>query len=98
MGNRKTFFHFSTVPPRLELWHRSGIHDFRQRSSLEVLLPRLFVGVVLARVLFKALQAPLLTTIYINEGIEELVSLFAHFHHIYWWLPTYVGQKTQKGR
>ena len=96
MGNRRTFFHFNTLPPRLELWHRSRIHNFWQCGSLEVLLPRLLVGVVLARVLFKALQAPFLTTIYVHEGIEELVSLFAHFHHIYWWLPTYMSVKPTK--
>lgn len=91
-----TFFHFSTVPPRLELWHRSRIHDFWKCGCLEVLFPRLFVGIVLARVLFKALQAPLLAAIHVHERIEELVSLFAHFHHIYWWLPAYISVKPVK--
>jgi len=95
-GNKKTFFHLGAVPPGLELRHRSRIYDFRQCRSLEVLLPRLFIGVVLARVLFEALQAPLLTTIHIHEGIKELASLLAHFHHICWWLPAYTSVKPIK--
>jgi hypothetical protein len=37
----------------------------------------LLVGVVFVRILFKALQVPLLTTIHIHKGIKELASL--HF-------------------
>jgi len=95
-GNKKTFFHLDAVPPRLELRHRSCIYDFGQRRSLEILLSRLFVGVVLARVLFEALQTPLLTTIHIHEGIKELASLLAHVHHISWWLPAYTSVRLIK--
>lgn len=81
------------MPSRLELRHRGRIYDFRQGRGLEVLFPRLFVGVVFARVLFKALQAPLLATIHIHKGIKELASLLAHVHHVGWWLPAYTSVK-----
>ena len=44
---------------------------------------------MLARVLFKALQTPLLSAVHISVRVEELASLLSHLHHVCWWLSAY---------
>jgi hypothetical protein len=90
---RKTFFHFGTLPSGLELWHWSCVHNFGQCRGLEILLPGLLVRIVLARVLFKALQSPLLSAVHIGKRVKELASLLSHLHHVCWWLSAYRSVK-----
>ena len=66
---------------RLECWHGRLFDDLRKRVRLEVLLARLLVGIVLARVLLEALELVLLLSIMVGVGIKELTSLFSHVQH-----------------
>lgn len=75
----RTSFHLCLlhVLPR----HGVASDDLLQCRSREILLAGLFLGVVLSRVLLKALEAVGLPPIFVLRLFEKFARLFAHFQH-----------------
>lgn len=61
--------------------HGVRLDDFGQRISLEVLLTRLFLGVVLPRILFHAFHVVCPPAKFVLPPFEELEALLAHINH-----------------